>query len=165
MQYVMVVAGILLFSFAALGQGPSDEERTALFWTSHQMAQERSQLPRRHIALYTTTLGTENGDGPANFGGKLSAALADSVWVSLEVLYLGEAGIDGFASVQLFPGNRRTFPLYVGAGAGLGKTVDYQLLAGFEFSGHFYIEAKYVGTGGDLPKGSPSVAAGFILPF
>lgn len=160
---LILIAALFGMYLPALGQGYTDAEREELFWASYRLAQEKSALPTRQIALFTTILGTD-GSKPVNWGGKLEAALVDGLWVTLEAIHLGDRGIDGFASVKLFP-NRRAVPFYIGAGAGFSKAFGYQVLAGIELMKQFYVEVKYVGQGSALPDGIPSFGAGFTLSF
>lgn len=161
---LILIAAIFVAGLPALGQGYTEAEREALFWASHQFAQEKSALPRRVVGLFTTTVGTDGG-APVNWGGKVEAALTNRIWVSVEAMYLADDGVDGFASVKLYPGDRRTVPVYLGFGTGLGKAFDYQLFAGVELVKRFYVEVKYVNTGGTFKEGTPYLAAGFTLSF
>lgn len=159
---LVLILTILTASLPALGQGYTEAERETLFWASHRFAQEKEALPRRHMALFTTNVGTD-GSTPVNWGGKVEAGLTDGFWVSLEVIHLGDDGLDGFTSVKVYPG-RRTLPVYVGAGLALGNALGSQVFAGVELLNHFYVELKYV-RGGKAGDGTPYVAAGYNLSF
>lgn len=163
LHFLILIAAIFVASLPAFGQVYSDLARDELFWASHRLAQEKSALPTRQIGLFTTTMGTD-GSTPVNWGGKLEAALADGIWVTLEAVYLGEDEIDGFASLKIYP-DRSAVPLYAGVGAGLKDGFGYQVFAGVELLKRFYVEVKYAGTDGNFHDGTPSLAAGFILSF
>lgn len=162
--YCTLVLTALVVFFVPMQAGtPIDSQREELFWASRGMAEERASLPQRHVALFTTTY---DGDGnPVNLGAKLEMAMSEGWWFSVEAIQLKEDGIGGFISVKVYPFDRLRHPLYLGAGAALKQSVDYQMYAGVEIFKNMYAEVKYMTADGSFVAGNPYVALGFTMPF